>query len=156
MIGLALKKIEAAFDEFIGGVERCKIESFDPANFKDAIMRFSRLRERYEHEKKNLKPSERQALSKVFEKDNYVEIIMKNLRQVTEHVVKRTGSGLELVTAKNEPIPLLETSAGAFYSARTVYLPRIDGKLEKVDLLEIIEELKKRVSAAMNNAKACR
>ena len=50
----ALKRINNDYQELIRGVERCETEEFDPANVKDAIMRFSRLRERYLSEKTNL------------------------------------------------------------------------------------------------------
>jgi len=87
-----LERIETDLEKFIRGVKRCETECLDPANFKDAIMRFSRLRERYFVEKSNLSAATCKALSKVFEEDMFIKRVM-NLRQVKEHVKIRGGLG---------------------------------------------------------------
>ena len=150
----ALKRINNDYQEFIRGVERCETEEFDPANVKDAIMRFSRLRERYLSEKTNLNTAACKALSKVFEEDKFVAGMM-DLRQVTEHVKKRDG--VELVTEGNVPILLdADTSVGAVFYGPIVYLTRADGEQEKIDHLKRLLELKKRVSKAIDNTMVVR
>ena len=143
----AFKRIENDYEDFMEGVKRCETEEFGPAKYKDAYERLSRLRDRYIlHEKTNLNTAVCKALSKVFEHDKFVEGVM-DLRQVVAHVKKRKNGGrkcLTLVTERNAPIPLdVETSAGAVFKARIVYLSRDDGRQEKIDHLKLLAELKK-------------
>src|SRR5690348_2262987 len=108
----ALTKVIGASEEFFQGIERCRTAStFNAGDYKDAYNRLNRLRERFLHEKFSLNPSEREALEKVFEKDVFIEGLLKG-RTIGEHIkISRP-----VMMKGNQTIPLVaETSAGYYF-----------------------------------------
>lgn len=148
----AFQRIESYFEAFRTAIEKCRTAgAFLAADWQDAYGRLARLRDRYMQEKPNLTQSERKALSKVFEHDTFTEGMM-NIRQVGEHV-RRRGDFM-IRTTTNTPITLdVRSSAMAVFSACTVFLPDTDGNSHRVDHLEMLKEMKKRIAAAMTKAR---
>ena len=147
----ALQRIEGYFEAFRMAVDRCRATTgFVAADWQDAYGRLARMRERYMKEKPNLHESERQVLSKVFEKDTFTEGMM-NIRHVAEHVKKRGPFTIQ--TTRNVPITLdVESSAAAMFAASSVLLTDTDGDTHRVDHLGMLEEMEKRIAAAMTKA----
>ena len=151
-ISEAFQRIESYFEDFRTAVEKCRTAGdFIAADWQDTYARFARLRNRYLKEKDNLKPSELQALSKVFEYDTFTEGMME-IRNVGEHVAKRVDFTIR--TTSNAPITLsIESSARAFFTASTVFLDDTDGKKHRVDHLEMLSEMEKRIDSAITRAR---
>ncbi len=124
--------------------------TFIAADWQEAYARFARLRERYKKEKTDLTRAEREALSKVFEHDTFAEGMM-NIRHVGEHTKKRAEFVIR--TPRNVPITLgAESSAMAVFSASSVFLNDTGGKTHRVDHLEMLEEMQKKIAVAMTKA----
>lgn len=145
-------RIENYFVAFSEGIERCRTATtFNAADWQDAYNRLNRLRDRYVNEKPNLTPSEKAALTKVFEQDTFIEGLL-NIRLIGEHVQKRTPPVIPLHT--NTPITMpVETSAGAIFDAPIVRLPDTKGQLYQTDHLRNLEEGESRISRALARAK---
>ena len=148
----AFQRIEGYFGAFRTAIDSCRMTgTFLAADWQDAYARLARLRDRYMKEKPQLTRAELEALSKVFEQDTFTEGMM-DIRQVGEHVRKR--GDLVIRTTSNAPITLsAESSAMALFSASTVFLNGTDGNPQRVDHLEMLEEMKKRIAATMTKAR---
>ncbi len=148
----AYQRIEVYFGDFRAAIEKCRMAgTFIAADWQDAYARLARLRERYKKEKTDLTRAERAALFKVFEDDTFTKGMME-IRQVGEHVKRPGNFGIR--TTSNAPITLTaESSAMAFFSASAVFLNDADGKRYRVDHLEMLEEMQKRIAAAMTKAR---
>ena len=147
----AFDRILPYVQAFSEGIDRCRSATkFSAADWEDAYNRLNRLRDRYTHEEPNLDPSERQALQKVFEQDLFIKGLL-DIRQIGEHVQKRTNPEIRLFT--NAPIYMpVETSAGAFFASPTVRLPDTSGDLHLTDHLRNLEEAEQRVKRAVSRA----
>jgi hypothetical protein len=116
------------------------------------VCRGRRLRDRYVAEGRNLTPSEHQALSKVFEKDAFIQGMI-DARQIGEHVTNRGGAVIR--TTSNVPIPLdFETSAMSYYAAPRVRVADVEGQPQDVNHLERLQEAQKRIDAAILRARS--
>ena len=83
------ERIEKAFEEFRSKVEQCRdATKSDMADIQDAYSRLVRLRERYKHEALGLSAAAKQALSKVFDHNAFIES-MGNVRVIGDHVTSR-------------------------------------------------------------------
>lgn len=151
MLG-SFQRIEGYFEAFRTAIVKCRTAGiFVAADWQDAYGRLGRLRECYMKEKPNLHESERQALSKVLEKDTFTEGMM-NIRHVGEHV-KRRGE-FTIQATNNAPITLdAESSAAALFSACTVFMKDSGGNTQRIDHLEMLQEMENRIAAAMRRAR---
>ncbi len=149
----ALKRIEEYAQPFRDGIARCEAAAaFNMADWIDAYNRLARLRDRYDAEKDHLTPSERQALSKVFDNDVFIKGMIA-VRQIGEHVTKRGGA--VITTTGNAPISLdVETSAMAYYAAPRVKVADVKGQPQEVNHLERLQEAQKRIDAAILRARS--
>lgn len=148
----AFQRIETYFESFRTKIENCrKAPTFNAADWQDAYGRFARLRGRYMKEKPNLDKPERKALSKVFEEDTFTKGMM-DIRQVSEHVTKRPP--LMIRTKSNTPITLkAESSAMAIFSASAVFVNDTEENPYRLDHLQMLEELERRIATAMTKAR---
>ena len=115
--------------------ECCRATSFDADDYRDAIGRLGRLRERYQHEQRNgtLDPGEAEALYKVFEDDVFIKGML-DVRKISEHIEKRSGGGAVIRLKDNSPIPLsAQTSAGALFAGPIYSVHRSQGQVHSVD-----------------------
>lgn len=148
----SLKRILTSADEFYEGIKRCREAStYSAGDMKDAYNRLNRLRERYCYEKANLEASERQALEKVFEDDNLIAGLM-DVRQIGEHVQKRTGAEVPLMVpiVTNQRITMpVETSAGAFFAGLVVTLYDKKGERRITDHLRNLQVAEERIRKAL-------
>jgi hypothetical protein len=151
----ALDKIQADAKEFFDGVDRVEgSTTFNGADVKDAYARFSRLLERYWHEKKSkhFTPVEEQALRKVFEDDVFMKGML-DACQIAEHIQKRSGGGPVIRTMDNSPIPLSAKTSAASFFAEAVFTVRGDqGKTHNINHLQQLKEAKRRVCKALELA----
>ncbi len=149
----AFERVEGYYMAFRDGIARCQnAPCFIAADWQDAYARLARLRERYCFEAPSLSKSERNALSKVFEHDTFIEGMM-NLRQIAEHVQKRTD--LVIRTTNNVPIALASgSSALAVFGAAIAKLSDTSGKLHDFDHLRSLREAERRIASAMVKAHA--
>jgi hypothetical protein len=149
----ALERIAAYFEEFREAVNDCRTAaSFRAADWKEAYGALGRLRDRYVHERETSTSEERLALEKVFENDTFIEGMME-VRQVSEHVVRRSPGPL-IRTTGNVPIQLtVESSAMAIFSAPIVILRDITNVPHRVDHLKMLEEAEQRIGAALERAR---
>ena len=150
----ALETIEEYFQEFRDGIVRCEAAlQFNRADLLDAQNRLARLRDRYIAEKDDLSLFERKALSKVFEKDVFIQGML-NVRQIGEHVTKRSGGAVILRTPANAPIELdCQTSAMSYFGASRVLVGDAKGQKHQVDHFEQLKEAESRISAALRKAR---
>lgn len=145
-------RIEAYFAAFSESIERCRTaDTFKPADWQDAYNRLSRLRDRYIKEKPYLTPSQQAALAKVFENDHFIEGLL-DIRQIGEHVHKRTTPTVPIYTTMPIDIPV-ETSAGSMFEAPFVMLEDTKGRKHPTDHLHNLEEAKTRITRAIARAK---
>jgi hypothetical protein len=148
----AFQRIEPYVDAFLDGIKRCRTSAvFDAADWQDAYGRFWRLRERYREEKCRLRESERQALSKVFDDDDFIKGV-EQIRHVGEHIT-RTKT-YTIYTPAGDPITL-ETGSSArdMFAANTVWLTDTKGEMHRVDHLEMLEALERRITNAIRKAR---
>lgn len=147
----ALDRILPYAHAFSEGIDRCRSATiFKAADWQDAYNRLSRMRDRYIHEKSNLDPSERQALTKVFEEDNFIEGLL-NIRQIGEHVQMRREPVIRLMT--NAPFPLVaKTSAGSVFDGPIVTLHGPKGQRQPTDHLQNLTEAENRIQCALSRA----
>ena len=100
-----LERIQCYFAEFQASVEACRSadDASRPERLKNAYGALHRLRDRYRREKKQkrLSPWQQPPLEKVFEKDKFIESMMR-IRQVSEHVVASEPSSFR--TPDNVPL----------------------------------------------------
>jgi hypothetical protein len=148
----ALQRIEAYLTEFEESVEACRSASSKPVDWKAAYGALGRLRERYQHEAKNLTGEQRAALEKAFDDDPFIKGMME-LRQVAEHVVRREPGPL-IRTTQNAPVQLtVESSAMAVFAAPVVILRDTSNVAHTVDHLKMLEEARGRIRAALKRAR---
>ena len=149
----ALMRIDEDFMAFRDAVARCKSASaFQRADLQDAYARLARVRDRYLKERPVLARSEQRALARVFDDDTFFQGMM-DLRQVGEHVVKRTGPTVR--TIGNAPIDLdCETSARSAFAAPEVTLADTRGESHRIDHLELLQEADRRIQTALRNAQS--
>jgi len=150
----ALNRVERDYEAFSEGVARCQgAPSYTPADYQDAYERLYRLKQRFmkEQKAKSLGQSEYKALSKVFEKDRFIDSLL-DIRNVSAHVLK--GGDLAISTKDNELFNLpIETSAGALFAESRPVMNDISGEPRSVDHQKILEEAKRRVERAICKAK---
>lgn len=145
-------RIEAYFAAFSEIIERCRTApTFNPADCQDAYNRLSRLRDRYLKEKPHLTPSEQAALAKVFENDHFIEGLL-NIRQIGEHVQKRTPATIPVYTTTPITIPV-ETSAGSLFDGPIVILSDTQGRKHPTDHFQNLAEAQTRIARALARAK---
>ncbi len=92
-----LKRVGKYVTAFSEKVAQCQNENSTMSDIQDAYSRLHRCRDRYMHEAyiaKSLDRRERTALGKVFENNNFIESMLKNVRQIGDHVLKRGGATL--------------------------------------------------------------
>lgn len=149
----SLMRIDEDFKAFRDAVARCQSASaFKRADLQDAYARLARVRERYLKEKTVLAASEQRALAKVFDDDTFFQGMM-DLRQVGEHVVKRTGPTVR--TLGNAPIELdCQTSARSAFGAPEVTLTDTRGDSHRIEHLQLLQEADRRIQIALRNARS--
>lgn len=149
----ALERIEEDVAAFRDAIVRCQSGSvFNRADLQDAYARLARVRERYLKEKKDLTDQERCALAKALEDDTFHKGMM-DLRQVSEHIVKRTGPTIR--TVGNSPIELdCQTSARSAFAAPEVTLADTHGDFHQIDHLQLLHEAERRIQSALRNARS--
>jgi hypothetical protein len=151
----ALEKIRDYAQDFSELVERFRCRStigtFKAADWEDAYNRLSRLRERYIREKSYLDPSERQALTKVFEEDTFIEGLL-HIRQIGEHVQISGREPVVIRSLTNAPITIcVETSALGFFHAPIVRVhDETTGQLHSISHLQNIEEAEENIQRALD------
>jgi hypothetical protein len=147
----ALRRILPYVQAFREGVSRCrKAPAFNQADLMDAFNRLSRLKDRYIHEEAELDQSEREALEKVFRHDNFIDGLI-DIRQIGEHVQKRTPAHIPLFTSARVPLHA-ETSAGSFFAGPVYRVDTPEGTTYLFNLQANLEEAEKRIEKAVNRA----
>lgn len=149
-------RIERDWQAFCKKAEQCQsATTFDEDDYRDAISRLSRLRERCLKEMPSLTKPQAAALAKVFEKDPFIKGLMNGPRQISEHVQKRkTESGITIYTPDNTPIELdCETSAAGFFMTSLVFVSDIHAEQHRINHLQNLAVAKKRIGQALDNAR---
>jgi hypothetical protein len=148
----ALRTIEEYFQAFRDGIARCEAApAFNRADWLDAQNRLARLRDRYVAERADLAPTQLQALSKVFDKDVFIQGMLDG-RQIGEHVTKRGGGVIG--TVQNARIELdIETSAMSYFSGEQVNVLDVKGEPHEINHLEGLKEAERRIEAAIRKAR---
>ena len=151
----ALTRIQAAARAFSDKVaECCRATAFNADDCRDAVGRLGRLRERYVKEMDNgtFNPVEAQELRKVFEDDVFIKGML-DVRQISEHIEKRSGGGPVVRLKDNRPIPLsAQTSAGALFAGPICTVHRPQGQVDHVNHLEQLREAEQRIQRALVTA----
>ena len=144
----ALERIEQYAQDFREGVARCAAASmFKMADVLDAYNRLNRLRDRYRYEACRLTPSERHALTKVFDDDVFIRGMLE-ARQIGEHVTQRRPGPVTIRTVGNAPIDFdcKSSSALAYFAGPLVEMPDVDGQSHDINHLEQLREAEKRIT----------
>ena len=150
-----LERIQCYFAEFQASVEACRSadDASPPERLKNAYGALHRLRDRYRRERKQkrLSPWQQPPLEKVFEKDKFIESMMR-IRQVSEHVV----ASVQLYRTDSVPLGVVETSANVMFAALTVTVPDTEGESLMIEHLPRLDEAERRIKRALNNAMTAR
>jgi hypothetical protein len=115
-----LERIEKLFQEFRSKVAHCRDKDLsDMADIQDAYSRLNRLRDRYRYEASTLNPTERAALRRVFEDDEFIEGMGK-VRVIGDHVER---GGAVLRHTNNSPFTITSESSAAAVGCGSLRLP---------------------------------
>jgi hypothetical protein len=143
-----LKRIEKEFEAFRSEVAECRDDAWDMADIREAYDRFSRLRNRYDHEMRtahSLSPTEAKALSKVFDKDVFIESVGR-IRGISEHV--ETGE-VVLHHINGSPFRVrAESSAAAVFASDSIDLIDTNGTSQHIGHPQWLNEMERLISHA--------
>jgi hypothetical protein len=150
VLGLIIKDAQDFFDL----VERLATASEynATADYKDAYARFNRVWNRYDQQKSEVNPLEREALKKVMEEDAFIRKVL-SIRVIADHRTHRTGAELPLANWGSVPLEA-QTSAGSVFSNRHVSVPNplFRDVYLHFDHLNTLREVERRLKATIKRA----
>jgi hypothetical protein len=152
MSNSALGRIEDYFDFFCYLYEKHKgLKEYKPKDIEGLYASLYRVKERYLAEQDRLLIPERDALSKVFEYDNFIKGIM-NIRLVAEHA--KRNKNYEICYPNNSSILLTpQTSPHAMFCGHEVIVEDCFGGPHKIEHIKFLDEAQFRIKRAIKRAK---
>jgi len=127
-----------------------KAPAYNEADCKDAYTRFYRVVNRYNDQKAELKPGERAALEKFFDKDKFPRDAI-SLRTIADHRTHRTGAEVPLFTRGSIPL-VAETSAGSLFSNRCFRVPNPNPLIKEVKRVDHLDDILKELERGLKKA----
>ena len=127
-----------------------KIPGYNAATYKDAYGRMNRVWNRYDEQKNELTPSERGALKKVLEDDNFTKYVL-SIRVIADHRTNRRGAKVPLRTRGSHSLSE-KTSAAALFRDRRVAARTGTNQIIYVDHLDILQQMAENLRNALTRA----